>query len=372
MEEICKVYCEANATTDNPLSWGAFYKFYTDQFDAIQKLRHKSDFCDSCCKFNLILISKNSTPEVKQEAQENKTEHLNKVERARKAYNTYRLHTALQNDKFVLSFDYAENILLPSLVETPGIFYFKTRRKLDLFGIINEGTKMQANFIIDEGFKISKGPDSVISMLHYYLMKNIPKDSSIILYSDNCAGQNKNQTVIGYLSYLVKVLKYFKEIELNFMISGHTKFSPDGHFGRIKSSIKETNCFSILDLIGEEGKVKKSAYSNYEIVYKDPLTSTINFHWRNWKKFLKDKFLPCVGIRDWHVVKIMQDTNNILVANYVDEPFRSFKIMNSLPAEGGEPDILIPEDISESRLKDLEFFADYVTEDHKPFILKKY
>ena len=50
------------------------------------------------------------------------------------------------------------------------------------------------------------------------------------------------------------------------MISGHTKFSPDRRFGQIKSRIKEDDCFSILDLIGSNGKIQKSAYSNYEIV----------------------------------------------------------------------------------------------------------
>ena len=36
------------------------------------------------------------------------------------------------NDIKVLSFDYAENILLP---DEPGIFYFKTHHKVGLFGI---------------------------------------------------------------------------------------------------------------------------------------------------------------------------------------------------------------------------------------------
>jgi len=227
--------------------------------------------------------------------------------------------------------------LLPNLIETPGIFYFKTRRKIDLFGICNEGAKLQANFLIDEGCKIGKGPNSVISMLNHYLMKNIPKDASIILYANNCSGQNKNQTVVGYLTYLVKVLRYYKRIELYFMLSGHTNFSPDGHFGRIKSCINQNNCFSIVDLVGSEGKIQKSSIFNYEIFYKDPLTSTVNFLWRDWKQFIKERFMSCPGIRDWHCIKIDQEGDEIQVSNFIDKPLRNIKIMTNFAFSQGEP-----------------------------------
>jgi len=141
----------------------------------------------------------------------------------------------------ILSFDFAENILLPNKVNEPGIFYFKMRRKIELFGINNEKTNVQHNFLIDECFKISKSPDTVISMLHHYLTQYISSEgqgSYLRFFADNCPGQNKNQTMIGYLCWLVKVLKLPAEIELYFLISGHTKFGPDQHFGRTKQTIK--------------------------------------------------------------------------------------------------------------------------------------
>jgi len=136
----------------------------------------------------------------------------------------------------------------------------------------------------------------VISMLHYYLTHHVPAGSRIILYSDNCCAQNKNQTMIGYLSYLVKVLKLFEEIEMNFLIAGHTKFSPDQHFGRIKNCIQSSNCYSIQNLMGFEGRIQQSAINNFEILYKDPVSKEINFTWNNWKDFIKNRFLPCQGI----------------------------------------------------------------------------
>ena len=40
-------------------------------------------------------------------------------------------------------------------------------------------------------------------------MQNCELYSHLTLYCDNCAGQNKNQTMKGYLSYLVKIKKFF-------------------------------------------------------------------------------------------------------------------------------------------------------------------
>ena len=38
----------------------------------------------------------------------------------------------------------------------------------------------------------------------------------------------------------------------------------------------------------------------------------------------------------------------------------------------GEPELITPDSITNTRLKDLEFFKNYVTEDHKSFISKQY
>jgi len=53
--------------------------------------------------------------------------------------------------------------------------------------------------------------------------------------------QNKNQDVLVYLSYLVKIQKRHPQIDFYFLVAGHTKFGPDGNFGTIKSKIKQSN-----------------------------------------------------------------------------------------------------------------------------------
>jgi len=115
-------------------------------------------------------------------------------------------------------------------------------------------------------------------MLHHYLLTQLPEGSTLVVYCDNCSRQNKNHTVIVYFSYLVKILKRFPEVEVNFMIAGHTIFTPDGNFGTTKARIKARDCCTIQDLVGSDGKIRSSAYNNYDLPYKDPwhLLSIIN------------------------------------------------------------------------------------------------
>ncbi len=61
--------------------------------------------------------------------------HLEQAKKARDAYNENRLVVALEDQKTVISFAYSENISVPNLLTTPAIFYFKTRRKIELFGV---------------------------------------------------------------------------------------------------------------------------------------------------------------------------------------------------------------------------------------------
>ena len=76
------------------------------------------------------------------------------------------------------------------------------------------------------------------------------------------------------------------------MIVGHTKFSPDSVFGKTKGLLREVECKSILDLIGTEGLIQKSAINNKIVTYKDPISKMNSFNWRDWKKFFKKNIFP--------------------------------------------------------------------------------
>ena len=98
---------------------------------------------------------------------------------------------------------------------------------------------MQVNYFIDEAVHTGKGSNSIISMLHYHLQHYGMGESRLQLHADNCSGQNKNRYVLEYLAWRV-LAGLHDEIELSFLVVGHTKFSPDWCFGLFKRAFRRT------------------------------------------------------------------------------------------------------------------------------------
>ena len=82
--------------------------------------------------------------------------------------------------------------------------------------------------------------------------------------------------------------------------------------------------------------------------------------------------LLCNGIGNWDKIKILPDNDEICVANYEDEELKTIKILKTNANLAGFPDIIEPNGLSEIRMRDLEFFRNYVENSHKNFISKSY
>ncbi|ELT89667.1 hypothetical protein CAPTEDRAFT_217261 [Capitella teleta] len=65
------------------------------------------------------------------------------------------------------SFDYAQQVHLPSNPVQPGPI-FLLPRKTRLFGVCCEGLPQQVNFLIDEAHLILKGSNAVVLFLHHF------------------------------------------------------------------------------------------------------------------------------------------------------------------------------------------------------------
>lgn len=92
----------------------------------------------------------------------------------------------------------------------------------------------------------------------------------------------------------------------------------------------------------------------------------------DWKGFISTKFLPCPGIANWHVVKIPQLGNHIYVADHVGDNLRQVIIMNENVSLTSIPSKIIPVGLSEARKKELEFFKEFVVDEHVHFIADEY
>ena len=197
------------------------------------------------------------------------------------------------------SFDFAQQVhyLSNPASEQPGPIYFLCPRKCGLFGVSCEAIPLQVNYIIDEGMAVSKGSNSVISYLHDFLTNFGLGETNVELHSDNCSGQNKNKYVMWYMMWRV-MNGLHKEITMNFLIAGHTKFAPDWGFGLLKKRYR--NCMaSCLDDIANIVKSSTTTGMNIpRIVGTEDGTSLVNVY--DWQTFLEPYFKPLNGIKSLH------------------------------------------------------------------------
>ncbi len=62
-----------------------------------------------------------------------------------------------------------------------------------MFGVVNDGNKMQTNYLIGEADTIkpdgggTHGPNAIVSMLHDYLERQTYGEDKIELNADNCS-----------------------------------------------------------------------------------------------------------------------------------------------------------------------------------------
>ena len=188
------------------------------------------------------------------------------------------------------TFDFAQQATIPHHARQVGPLYFRVPRRVQIFGVANEGLPKQVNYLVDENETIGKdgskshGPNSVISMLHHYLENKAKKADILGLHADNCCGQNKNKSVIAYLAWRVMVGLNMR-IELDFMRVGHTRCFVDAGFGLLKQKYRKADVDTITHLVEA---VESSAGFNEAV--------TFCWEWRSWDAFFADKFKPVKNI----------------------------------------------------------------------------
>lgn len=190
------------------------------------------------------------------------------------------------------SFDYAQQVHLPSNPLQPGPIYFLVPRKLGIFGVCCEGLPRQVNFLIDEAHLISKGSNAVVSFLHYFFENFGLGEASVHLHCDNCSGQNKNNFVLWYCAWRVATGLH-KSISLNFLVAGHTKFAPDWCFGLLKQAFRR---HAVSSLSCMESVVNGSATCNQaQLVGNEAGECFVPV--QDWQKHLSPHFRPLQGIK---------------------------------------------------------------------------
>jgi hypothetical protein len=86
-------------------------------------------------------------------------------------------------------------------------------------------------------------------------------------------------------------------ITLNFLITGHTKFSPDWCFGLIKQKFRKTRVCSVAELVDV---VAQSTVTNVNLAQPTMNREGNIVHQYNWNQKLQGTCKPVTGIQKYH------------------------------------------------------------------------
>lgn len=95
----------------------------------------------------------------------------------------------------------------------------------------------------------NRGSNEIASCLFRFcklLKEDFPEINHLIVWSDSCAGQNKNFVIIGLYEYLV-INGFFQTIDHKFPEVGHSYLDSDRDFGRIEKVMRKHQSIFIPD-----------------------------------------------------------------------------------------------------------------------------
>ena len=339
-----------------PVGKSKFHQVWRETRSYVATMKPASDLCLDCQKFSISLRnSGHLTAEEKERRLTVYSDHLNLAKTERAAYNQQISHCreayqCAKEESLVdmhYSFDFAQQLHFPSNPLQPGPAYFLTARKCQLFGVSCEALGIQTNYLIDEADTIGKGANTTISLIHHFLETKTPcKSATIFLHADNCIGQNKNNAIMQYLAWRTLTQRH-ESITISFMISGHTKFAPDRHFGLIKRLYRHTRVETIgclRDVVINSSHSGANRVQLIRIVEGEQLV-----HFYDWTSFLQRFFINIPAITSYHVfVFDLRLPGVVQLRKFSTSPTEEFKMIRF--SVSSIPSTAFPDEIKPSGL----------------------
>lgn len=141
-------------------------------------------------------------------------------------------------------------------------------------------TMMKKMYVWDES-KASRGPQEVGSCIMHFV-QHFVKSEKLIMYSDQCGGQNRNIKIAAICNYMVMSNTFsVKEIHHKCLVSGHSYLACDQDFGLIEQqkrfhkhiyiphdwldvikNARKSNPFQVIEISKEHFKSSKQLEDN--------------------------------------------------------------------------------------------------------------
>lgn len=306
---------------ESPISYNLFIRYWDEDFSLLRIGKSGSDFCDQCTLLKNEL-KKYSLTDIRRNALKEKYDrHINEAQKEFLNYKSV-MEEAKKSDHTILRhfvFDFTEKVLLPKILNQPGQLHFITGLKVDINGVYSSNTGRADLYGLIEGhWPSNKTANTVLSMLHHTIERRTSCDNvnshgkKLVLHADNCTGQNKNKYVLFYIIWRA-LMGFEDEVQLCFLIVGHTKNVCDGFFGHVKRNCLKNDIYTpkaMMDVIQNSS------------VNTDCISGTM-VAWFQWKEMFERYFKVPNGfkISEYHVFKTQRTYPGFLFAKRLSSQY---------------------------------------------------
>ena len=231
------LYCDKHPADSNDQVKNKYYRDIFNSAFNISFHKPKKDLCSFCFSFN------NSSIEEKATMQDEYRSHHNRKQRVREIKLEHKTLAQADNSTVAVTFD-LEQVLLSPKLDVSSLFY---RRKLSTYNLTTYSlaTHEVTCYMWHEG-DAGRGSCEIATCIADFL-KTLPDSTKrVILYSDTCSGQNRNQF------FSTMCLDVLKDVQIEcidhiYMESGHSQMECDSAHSTIESAIKHQDIYSPLD-----------------------------------------------------------------------------------------------------------------------------
>ena len=361
------------------IKYDYYLKYFREHFN-YRFGRPQVDTCCQCEELGVKVKSSSLGDAAKRTAAAELIVHKRRAKKFYQYLKNAETRCKTNENVLALSFDYMQNLHLP---ETPvqDLFYL-TQLTVNVFNIHNFKTGESFFYIYHEG-NGNKGPNEVFFFLLHYIKNYVPDNvEELLLFCDNCPGQNKNNTVIRMCMALVETR--FKKVEQIYPIRGHSFLPCDRDFGTVKKLLRRFDrIFSVHEFT--RLIITSSASRKFTVmeVEKNDIWDFKNW----WTKFYKKnivsletskKGIPRRQQQNFSVSQFHHFRHDaskpgyVSASPFIDSPFNKHTFYLKMPNTGivrwpsnNAYQSKIP--IKETKVNHIKLVMKYIPDKHKPF-----
>lgn len=359
---------------DQNCNYYFYLKIFRERFQ-LSFGRPQVDTCCLCESLDIKIKSKSLNETAKRTAMAEKEVHKRRAKKFHSKMREIKELCSQDDSHSAICMDFMQNLMLPN-IPVQEVFYLH-QLTVNVFEIhdLHSGNAM---FYVNHEGKSKKGCNDVCSFIMHYLDTVLPKTTKHLhIFSDGCAGQNKNHTLIRLCAALV-TLGRFATINQYFPIRGHSFLPCDRDFAVVKRKMKKTDrIYTIMDyvqLIANSSKQQKFSIcvvdSSMVIDYKS---------W--WPTYYKKNCLstdsygravPRDKKKSFTIASFMHFTHNsrkpgyVAARDFIDSVDYEFQLSTTktkpvLPGQKAYPEGRIP--INVKKMRDVQKLRPYLPDD---------